>query len=232
MQGVLAATCTLFGVLWLRAVARVKCSIARRSAMVQRLAGASGSLSEETLQRVIDGVVRLQANVRRRQATVATARMVAMDAYEASTPYRNHMLLLLNMVVGLYLASCLYIIALYGTSGQGAAVGRWGVIVSPFGLEGPAEWRLGAWVGGGWGDSARGRGWARDRDSQQGSTDMKAPCKGQVTVRVMNAPVPASTITSESRDAVAYCARNLLPRGVQPSSSPSAWRRHGCWRHP
>jgi hypothetical protein len=149
MQGVLAATCTLFGVLWLRAVARVKRSIARRSAMVQRLAGASGSLSEETLQRVIDGVVRLQANVRRRQATVAMARMVAMDAYEASTPYRNRMLWLLNMVVGLYLASCLYIIALYGTSGQGAAVGRWGVLVTPFGLEGPAEWRLGGWVGGG-----------------------------------------------------------------------------------
>jgi hypothetical protein len=40
--------------------------------------------------------------------------MVAMDAYEASAPYRNHMLWLLNGIVGLYLVTCVYIIALYG----------------------------------------------------------------------------------------------------------------------
>ena len=117
MQGVLAATCTLFGVLWLRAVGRVRRSIVRRSAMVQRLATATGCLPPSGLDRVVDTVVTLQAHVRRRQAAVLVARMVAMDAYEESTPYRSHMLWLLNMVVTLYLGCCLYIIALYGELG-------------------------------------------------------------------------------------------------------------------
>ena len=114
MQAVLAATCTLFGTLWLRAVGRVKRSIAARRAMVQRLAAATEHLPEDAVQRVVGALVRLQAHVRRRQAVVAVARMVAMDAYEASAPYRNHMLWLLNGIVGLYLVTCVYIIALYG----------------------------------------------------------------------------------------------------------------------
>ncbi len=114
MQGVLVATCTLFGVLWLRAVARVRRSVACRSAMVQRLAEVTVCLGPQGMAPVTQGIVVLQAHVRRRQASVMVARMVAMDAYEASTPYRNHMLWLLNMVVTLYLGCCLYIIALYG----------------------------------------------------------------------------------------------------------------------
>jgi hypothetical protein len=119
MQGVLVATCTLFGVLWLRAVTRVRRSVARRSAMVQRLAEVTVRLRPQGMAPVTQGIVVLQAHVRRRQASVLVARMVAMDAYEASTPYRNHMLWLLNMVVTLYLGCCLYIIALYGEFEEG-----------------------------------------------------------------------------------------------------------------
>ena len=122
MQGVLVATCTLFGVLWLRAVTRVRRSVARRSAMVQRLAEVTVRLGPQGMAPVTQGIVVLQAHVRRRQASVLVARMVAMDAYEASTPYRNHMLWLLNMVVTLYLGCCLYIIALYGEFEEGGVL--------------------------------------------------------------------------------------------------------------
>ncbi len=114
MQGVLAATCTLFGVLWLRAVVRVRLSVLQRSAMLQRMATTTAALDGSGLSATVAGIVRLQVAVRRRQRAVVAARQEAIEAYEATTPYRNHMLLLLNLLVALYLITCLYLIALFG----------------------------------------------------------------------------------------------------------------------
>jgi hypothetical protein len=114
MQAVLGATCVLFGALWLRAVARVRHGVLLRTAMAHRLAKVTGDLDGPTRSRVVHAVVSLQASVRRWQRAVRVARMSAMDAYEASTPYRTTMLWLLHTLVALYLLSCTYVILLYG----------------------------------------------------------------------------------------------------------------------
>ncbi len=120
MQAVLAATCTLFGVLWMRAVVRVRRSVLQRSAMLKRMAALTSGIDGEVLSVVVNAIVRLQNSVRRRREALVRARLEAMEAYEATTPYRNHMLWLLNMVVALYLATCLYLIALFGELERGA----------------------------------------------------------------------------------------------------------------
>ncbi len=114
MQTVLGATCVLFGALWLRAVTRVRNSVRLRTAMAHRLAKVTGDLDGPTRSRVVHAVVSLQASVQRWQRAVRVARMSAMDAYEASTPYRRTMLWLLNSLVALYLLSCTYVVLLYG----------------------------------------------------------------------------------------------------------------------
>ncbi len=114
MQAVLGAACVLFCALWLRAIARVSRSVLLRTAMAHRLAKVTGDLDGPTRSRVVRAVVTLQASARRWQRAVRAARMSAMDAYEASTPYRTTMLLLLHSSVALYLLSCTYVILLYG----------------------------------------------------------------------------------------------------------------------
>jgi hypothetical protein len=110
----MGVACILIGALWWRAVVAVKRSIAHRKAMVQRLADVTSQMPSGALQGMVGALVRLQAHVRRRQAAVALARTITMDAFEAATPHRRLLLLLVNVGVGLYLAACLYIIMLYG----------------------------------------------------------------------------------------------------------------------
>jgi hypothetical protein len=56
------------------------------------------------------------------QQALRAERALAVDAYEGATPYRNHLLWLLNAVVGLYIAISVYLICLYGACGADGVV--------------------------------------------------------------------------------------------------------------
>lgn len=117
MQGALGVLCLLLGVLWTRAVHRVRTNVLQRVSMSRRLATITQRMDGPTQARTVHAVVALQRAVRRWRRAVQVARWLAMEAYDASAPHRSLLLWLLHALVALYLASCLYIVLLYGTSG-------------------------------------------------------------------------------------------------------------------
>jgi hypothetical protein len=117
MQGALGVLCLLLGVLWTRAVHRVRTNVLQRVSMSRRLATITQRMDGPTQARTVHAVVALQRAVRRWRRAVQVGRWLAMEAYDASAPHRSLLLWLLHALVALYLASCLYIVLLYGTSG-------------------------------------------------------------------------------------------------------------------
>ncbi len=81
LQVVLALVCAMFGVLWHRAMARVRRNVMERSAAQRHVADVQSALPLDKAVVAVKGVVRLQALVRRRLATTLRSRLEAMEAY-------------------------------------------------------------------------------------------------------------------------------------------------------
>ncbi len=89
MQGVTVAVATMFGVLWLRAVKRVRAAVQFRSSVLQRVQDVLTGLPPQQLAVVMYGVSRLQRLVRWRCGHVHAQRARMMDAYEAASEDRR-----------------------------------------------------------------------------------------------------------------------------------------------
>lgn len=113
LQGLLGCICIMFGVLWFRAVERVRASVIERTSVARFVSQVMTGLCTEAKETMLARLVVFQAAVRRRQAIRLRWRLEAMEAYDASGPQRNHLLWLLNAIVGLYIVLSLYIIGLY-----------------------------------------------------------------------------------------------------------------------
>ena len=72
--------CILLGVLWRRALARVRRNIGERAAAVRHIAQVQASLSLEEAVATMYSIVRLQANARMWLAVGKTTRLRAMEA--------------------------------------------------------------------------------------------------------------------------------------------------------
>ncbi len=81
MHALLGAICCMFGMLWLRALVRVRSNVCQRAALSRGVNSVLAGLDPHTRDWVVANVVALQAAVRRRQAMVLAQRMHAMDAY-------------------------------------------------------------------------------------------------------------------------------------------------------
>ena len=118
IQFVLATACGMFGVLWFRAMSRVRASLKERAATVARVSDVLSRLSSrshgQAVSTVLSGVVRLQCMVRRRAAELRVSRLRAIASYEALSRERNWLLTLVHCVAAGYLLACVYIVVLYG----------------------------------------------------------------------------------------------------------------------
>ena len=122
MQCVIGVACVAVGVLWLRALTRVRDSILDRRAAMRRLREVM-QWDADAAAVMVHGVVRLQSRVRGWRVRVWLDREVAMDAYDGASTERGAALWLVHGVVIVYLAFCGYTAVLYGTCvGDG---GRW-----------------------------------------------------------------------------------------------------------
>ena len=81
MHILLGAICAMFGVLWLRAMARVRVHIGERASLSRHVTSVLKGLSPSARFWTVCQVVTLQAAVRRRLATILAQRMLAMKAY-------------------------------------------------------------------------------------------------------------------------------------------------------
>ena len=120
VQCFLTAAFTIFGVLWYRTLVRVRGAVRHRAEAVAKVNGTLNSMRDEAVDSVVAAVTVLQGVVRRRQAMIKRLRAQAMEAFEATTTERRHVVLLVQVLVAVYLVSCLYLILLYGKTGRRA----------------------------------------------------------------------------------------------------------------
>jgi hypothetical protein len=86
LQGLVACICIMFGVLWFRAVERVRSNVAERAPVSRRIASLLAVLPPDTKIMVMSRVVQLQASARRRLALRLRQRLLAIDAYVVGRP--------------------------------------------------------------------------------------------------------------------------------------------------
>ena len=115
VQGFLALGFLLFGALWHRTLGRVRATVRLRVAAVASINAVLASLPQRAVARVVTAVTALQGGVRQRQAMVKRLRLQAMEAFEGTAAERHRALLLVQVLVVVYLAVCLYLMLLYGT---------------------------------------------------------------------------------------------------------------------
>ena len=115
VQSILVLAFILFGVLWMRALTRVRVGVRERAALCRRVDDVLDGLDDVSGGALLQAVVALQGAVRQHQSLLRKLRMRAMQSFDASKDARNYLLRVVQVFVGLYLCTCLYIIALFGT---------------------------------------------------------------------------------------------------------------------
>jgi hypothetical protein len=81
LQSLLGCICIMFGILWFRAVERVRANVIERTTVARNVKAAMTALSTEVGLLTQARLVVLQAAVRRRQAIRLRRRLEAMEAY-------------------------------------------------------------------------------------------------------------------------------------------------------
>ena len=115
MQVMLGAASVVFGVLWFRALSRVRSAVAHRHAVICRVSARLSEADDASRARVVQGVAALQRRVRLLREMMVRQRLFVMESFEFASPARRQMLLGINALVCVYLVVCVYAICLYGT---------------------------------------------------------------------------------------------------------------------
>ncbi len=118
MQVFITAACGMLGVLWSRALARVRAAVRDRAELMQQVNAALTALATSRphkLARVLSSVTAFQRMFRFRQQRQLAARTEAMEAYVMAAPDRSYMLRLVYLLTAVYLISCVWTVLLFGT---------------------------------------------------------------------------------------------------------------------